>query len=215
MKYEKLNADAVAEYLRNWNSFWAGEYGLGFGKFETRAFYTARVELTHDEVSFLLPGESRNGEREIRADFHTAGCEAWKTQDDWYNQYVDAERAFPWELENNADFQAVCLSIVEQIRALRPAPPNPPLDVDKHGLRIDDDSIRAVVEKSKKLGWRISSDDLREDTKRTAWLCYNGTGVWLDNRNPREIDAWVRKVGGALTAQEVCDIVSRMMSNPA
>ncbi|MBP5717975.1 MAG: hypothetical protein J6X53_03210 [Abditibacteriota bacterium] len=213
MKYEKLTPAAVGDYLKSWNSFWAGEYGLGFGEFETRALYKARVFLTHDDVRLLLPDEYETGEKEIEARFHTPGCEAWKTQEDWYDQYLDG--AFPWELGNSAEFAAVCADLVSQINAMRPEKPLPPLDVDKRGLRISDDSIRAVMEASKKLGWHGSThDELREDVKHTAWLCYNGKGVWLDEReSPRGIDAWVRKVGGELTAQEICNLAFSM-SNP-
>lgn len=202
--YENLTTDKVAEYLKSWNSFWAGEWPLGFGEFTTRAYYTARVALSHDEIALLRPEETAEGAKEIEADFR-GGDAAWVTQDDWYNQYIDEACAFPWEIENSPEFQEVCASIVAQIRDMRPAPPLPPLDVEKHGLEISDDSIRAAVEDSQKLGRFVSNDGWR-DVSRTAYLCYNGKAVWLTSRNPRNIDAWMHRVSGPLTAQEVCNL---------
>lgn len=213
MKYENINPAVIGEYLlrtENRYCFHVDERSTGWHKWEPYGVYRVRAALTLDGVELLMldePGEAVTLDAEITPD----GCEAWKTVDDWCNQYIDDAQLFPWERDNTAAFQAVCAELARKINAARPLPP---LDVDKRGLEISDDSIRAVMEASKKLGWHgPTHDELREDVKRTAWLCYNGKAVWLDSRNPREIDAWVRKVGSELTAQEICNLAFSM-SNP-
>lgn len=211
MKYENINPAVIGDYLKSWNSFEAQERSTGWRQWEPYGVYHVRATLTQDSVELLMPDDTAEAVT-LDAEITPDGCEAWKTVDDWYNQYIDDALMFPWERDNTAAFQAVCAEMAQKINAARPLPP---LDVDKRGLKISDDSIRAVMEASKKLGWHGSThDELREDVKHTAWLCYNGKGVWLDEReSPRGIDAWVRKVGGTLTAQEICNLAFSM-SNP-
>lgn len=211
MKYSEITAEAIADYLKSWNSFEACETPIGFGRFEMQARYNVRVVISHDDVRFLSPGEEAENEKSFSVQFHTAGDGEWVTQEDWYSQYDGENFAFPWEAGNSESFQHVCAEIAEKIKTMRPAKPLPPLDVNKHGFEISDEQIRAIVEESKKLGPHgPTHDELRLDVTRSAYLCYDGENAWLyfgrvcDMRRA----AWMMAVLEPLTPQGVCDTIA-------